>query len=399
MATPTFSIAVEITPSVAGEPRTVTSDVIDWTTTGANRSSPVEMLGLATATITLDNTLGAYDPAVHRTVEPGATVTLTVAGTGDIVFQGVITRARLVVGRGRDSWCVVDAAQRAIRDTAAVDGSYGATTVGGLITFTGGGSVELDTVWDDHDPAVAATTIDTGTSFWAIVTDLAESLGGVVYYNPDAPGWTYVSRARRSTDAYATYAAEPIDFGDGAVSSEPLDLDAPIEVELSDDHLFNVVTAEASYGASGTTVTVTESNVATFGTRALTRQGPFNTATLSEIATEMVVRYGSLGSLPGYAHPREVSVQHAEYLPLAALTPLLRADYPRYALVSLTFRPGFPTAQATRTAFYLVDGRTLSGDADGSISMTLTLAPAARDGDAVYDDQAAFGGYDFARYA
>jgi len=386
MTAPTFAVAVTLT-APGGSPRTVTGDLVEWSTIGPERSSALESLSLPSATIVLDNTLGAYDPVLVADTRPGAAMTISV-DTGDTVFGGIVTRATLGVGPGQESVVQVDASQPSVRDTVALDGAFPLTTIADL--FVRAGDVFFNAVYDDNEPQVGGGTVDPGTSFWSIATDIAEALGATVYYNPDTLGWVYVSRSRRSGDAYASWAAT---VGDGPVTTEETDYQAPLEIETSDDLVFNVVTVEPSLGVTTIPATMTTpASVATYGPRALSRQAPLNALALVDVAIELGRRYSA-----AYTYPPEITVPHAEMLPVADLLPLLRATYPHYGLVRVIYRPPYASA-SPRTAFFFVDGRRLSGEADGSIEMTLRLSPTIRDGDALFNDVAAFGGYDIGRY-
>ncbi len=380
----------------------VTDSLVTWSTE-SGRASPIERFQPATATVVLDNALGRFDPTLGR-VSIGDTLKLEVArvsppSTPDLAFNGIVLAVSMSVAAGA-SVVTIEAAERPAGEVMIDDGTYTFATVGELLEGLALAVVGVDpitvlyaTVASAYEVAPDPVIVSGGLPFWETVNEIVEAAGGALGKLTAVDAYYYVPRAYRISTAWGYHVAAPVVIGDGAVASEPHDLPIGFEVVIDDADLVNDATFERAFAATASTVQVTDDvSITSYGRRSVTRQGPFSDAALARLAGAMVARFAA-----PQAAIREVQLEHAEMLPYDALLPVLWGVFFYTGMVKVVYRPAYAAA-SPRSAFYLVDGRRISGEADGSIALDLTLSPTTRDGAAIYD-QAAFGGYGVGRYA
>ena len=398
MADPTFRVVVTL------DGVDVTSELGEWST-DAGRSNPLERIGLATASITLDNQRGRFDPTLGR-VAVGDTLRIDTVKSGlptppDPIFNGYVTSVTMGIDVA-DSVVVIEASERPARDPLIAAGSYVTDPSVGSILETaaanaGTGSevvVLFDVIGAAYDAKVTAGfVVDGTTTFWDFATAIVEAAGGTLAKLSNTEAFLYKARSERVFASWGYYLADPLVIGDGSVAAEPYDLPRSFELVVDDSDIVNDATVSREWNTPDASASAASStSIATHGRRSLERKGPFTDAGLAEIATSLVSRYAapSVGL-------REVVLDHAEFLPYDALLPAIWSVYFYTGLVEVVYRPPYDAA-APRSVFYLVDGRTLEGAADGSIRATLRLAVAHRDGYALFGTDA-FGGYGVGRYA
>ncbi len=398
MADPTFRVVVTL------DGIDVTSDVAEWTT-NAGRSNPLERIGLATAQVVLDNQRGRFDPTLGRATV-GDTLRVDVVKSGlpvppEPLFNGVVTSVAMSVNIA-DSVVVVEASEKPVRDPLIAAGSYITDPSIGSILETaaanaGTGSevvVLFDVIGAAFDaPVNAGFVVDGTTTFWDFATAIVEAAGGTLAKLSNIDAFLYKARSERVAASLGYSLADPVVIGDGTVAAEPYDLPTTFELVADDADIVNDATVSREWSTPDASATQTSSaSIALHGRRSVERKGPFTDAGLESIASGLVSRY---------AQPtvglRELVIDHAEFLPYDALVPVIWSVYFYTGLVEVVYRPPYDAA-APRSVFYLVDGRTVEGAADGSVRVSLVLAPATRDGCAVYGTDA-FGGYAVGRYA
>lgn len=365
----------------------VSSRLLGWNAR-QSRGNALEKQETASCSITLDNTDGVFDPSGQFGQE-GQYIRIKL----DASELGVFFASRIVATHAyKSSSVVIDGIDRS---------SYYRATMNAVATVVGY-DMPLDTVnsliapgvhgyvvsVSDPAPLVAPSTFTTDMHYWDVVDEWCEALGAVVVPNvANTMNFRLYTRGGRTELAYATWLTTPATIGDGSASTED-DLEAYNVIVDSADSVWKA-TASASAGATGSTRTKTSSGTSVFN-QTIERSFPGSTATLDDIASAIVNRYGD-------ALPRIDGCRFTYDFQSANLRTLVRA--PDYAtrMLKVSYTPPYGSAV---TGYYLIDGRTFEQTRYGEVICGLDLAPLGRDGAGIYDASIdAIGAYDTARYA